>query len=82
MIGTAFGLGRNGRGGRRCELRPTGLTLGSRLIEASLIATGWIERRRQRRRLLELAADPDFLRDVGISRADALAEGRRRFWVR
>ena len=25
--------------------------------------------------------NPDFLRDVGISRADAVAEGRRPFWA-
>ena len=38
------------------------------------------ERRRQRRRLRALAENPDFLHDIGISRADALREASRPFW--
>lgn len=45
-----------------------------------LLATlaGWIERARQRRRLASL---PDrLLKDIGISRCDALQEARKPFW--
>lgn len=38
----------------------------------------WHELARQRRQLL--AMDDRMLRDIGITRADAHHEGRRRFW--
>ena len=38
----------------------------------------WYERARQRRRLREL--DDRLLQDIGMSRADAWREGRKRFW--
>jgi uncharacterized protein YjiS (DUF1127 family) len=38
----------------------------------------WSERARQRRQLAQL--DDDRLRDIGISRAQALAEADRPFW--
>ena len=45
-------------------------------------AFGWLRRgyvvRRQRRALLAL--DERMLKDIGISRADALQEGRKPFW--
>ncbi|NND89833.1 MAG: DUF1127 domain-containing protein [Granulosicoccus sp.] len=40
----------------------------------------WQERHRQRRELLDLAEDPDLLRDVGLSRYDVLQEGGKPFW--
>jgi len=38
----------------------------------------WLERREQRRALLNLS-DP-MLKDIGLSRADAWAEGSKPFW--
>ena len=38
----------------------------------------WYRRASQRRQLREL--DERLLRDIGISRADAWREGRKRFW--
>lgn len=41
----------------------------------------WIERRRQRRRLRELADLNDYLlRDIGVSRSEALRESAKPFW--
>ena len=40
----------------------------------------WADRTRQRRRLGEL--DDRMLRDIGVSRAAAWAETRKRFWER
>ncbi|HAO31621.1 MAG TPA: DUF1127 domain-containing protein [Candidatus Competibacter sp.] len=39
---------------------------------------GWYETRRQRRALLAL--DDAMLKDIGISRIDALQEGHKPFW--
>ena len=61
---------------------PVGPDLVDRALAGPLVLMAWTERRRQRRRLRELAADPAFLHDVGISRADALAEAARPFWRR
>lgn len=41
---------------------------------------GWRQRYRQRRRLLSLP--PEMLKDIGISRADAVREGSKPFWRR
>lgn len=38
----------------------------------------WLERRRERRALLEL--NDHMLKDIGVSRADAWAEGSKPFW--
>lgn len=38
----------------------------------------WLERRRQRRALLEL--NDHLLKDIGLSRADAWQEGTKPFW--
>ena len=38
----------------------------------------WHERARQRRRLLEL--DDRMLKDIGVSRADAVREASKPFW--
>jgi uncharacterized protein YjiS (DUF1127 family) len=41
----------------------------------------WIERRRQRRTLRELAEDNEhLLRDIGKSKAEALREAAKPFW--
>lgn len=40
----------------------------------------WLERRHQRRTLLEL--NDHLLKDIGVSRADAWAEGQKPFWRR
>ena len=40
----------------------------------------WHERLRQRRELRELAANPDLLRDVGLSNYQVQQEARKPFW--
>ena len=57
----------------RAETRPADAT--RRLVDWLL---GALERRRERRMLLGL--DERMLRDIGISRADALREGGKPFW--
>ena len=47
----------------------------SGLVERML---GWLERKRQRRELLEMS--DSLLKDIGISRADAWHEGSKPFW--
>lgn len=42
----------------------------------------WHERSKQRRQLLELADDPDLLKDLGLSNYDLQHEGRKPFWRR
>lgn len=54
--------------------------LGGALRSLSARLGGWRERARQRRRLLTLADNPHLLRDLGLSRADALSEGDKPFW--
>jgi uncharacterized protein YjiS (DUF1127 family) len=39
-----------------------------------------VERRRQRERLAELAQDEHLLKDVGLTREQALYEGEKPFW--
>jgi uncharacterized protein YjiS (DUF1127 family) len=51
------------------------LRIGMRLFFALL---RWQERAQQRRRLL--AMDDRMLKDLGLSRSDALLEGQRPFW--
>jgi uncharacterized protein YjiS (DUF1127 family) len=52
-------------------------TLGA-LRRAVNVAMRWYELRRQRRALLELS--DQMLKDIGISRADAIREASRPFW--
>ena len=54
--------------------------VGDRILMASMRLAALFERARQRRRLRVLAADPAFLKDVGISRADALREASKPAW--
>ena len=55
---------------------PAGL---SRLIGAALRKTGfWFERARQRRALAQLSNAE--LRDIGLSRGEALGEAQKPFW--
>ena len=54
--------------------------IGDRLLVGLLRLAALPERARQRRRLRTLAADPAFLKDVGISRADALREATKPAW--
>jgi uncharacterized protein YjiS (DUF1127 family) len=53
-------------------------TLAAGLIAAFDLLCDWTERNRQRRALLSLS--DAMLRDIGISRADALREGEKPFW--
>ena len=50
----------------------------ARLAARSTPLLLWHERARQRRQLLEL--DDDMLRDIGITRADAVGEAGKPFW--
>ena len=52
------------------------------LWPASTILRLWAGRRGQRRALAELAALPHLLRDVGLTRAQAMREARKPFWQR
>jgi uncharacterized protein YjiS (DUF1127 family) len=68
---------------RRAETRPADTA--RRLVAYRLVAhrlvdwlLGALERQRERRMLLAL--DERMLRDVGITRADALREGGKPFW--
>ena len=54
--------------------------VGDRMLMVSMRLAALLERARQRRRLRVLAADPAFLKDVGISRADALREASKPAW--
>jgi uncharacterized protein YjiS (DUF1127 family) len=49
------------------------------LVDVAKTALEWRERARQRRRLSQL--DDHFLRDIGLTRAEAEEEARKPFWV-
>jgi len=49
-----------------------------RVANLFTVVTTWLERAHQRRQLLDL--DDRLLKDIGISRTDALAAGARPFW--
>jgi uncharacterized protein YjiS (DUF1127 family) len=51
--------------------------LGGLTVIVATVET-WLQRRRQRRALLELS--DHVLKDIGISRCEALQEGRKPFW--
>jgi uncharacterized protein YjiS (DUF1127 family) len=53
-------------------------TLAAGFIAAFDLLCDWAERNRQRRALLSLS--DTMLRDIGVSRADALREGEKPFW--
>ena len=53
-------------------------TLAAGFIAAFDLLCDWTERNRQRRALLSLS--DTMLRDIGISRADAMMEGEKPFW--
>jgi uncharacterized protein YjiS (DUF1127 family) len=53
-------------------------TIAAALRRVSRTAIVWCRRVRERRQLLAL--DERVLRDIGLSRYDALHEGRKRFW--
>lgn len=48
------------------------------LAAAFLLMKGWIERARQRRALAEL--DDQMLRDIGVTRVEAVRECDKPFW--
>jgi uncharacterized protein YjiS (DUF1127 family) len=50
----------------------------SRIKECITLLSRVIDRQRQRRALLEL--DDHLLNDIGVSRGEAIAEGRKPFW--
>ena len=56
-------------------VRPRGRRLSRRAVDVVLV---WHQRARQRRQLLELS--DQMLRDIGISRADAIGEAEKPFW--
>lgn len=41
---------------------------------------GWLDRRYQRTALREIADDPHLLKDLGLSREEALREAAKPFW--
>lgn len=49
-----------------------------RLLTFLAVVEVWLGRRRQRRALLEL--NDYMLKDIGLSRCDALCEGGKPFW--
>jgi uncharacterized protein YjiS (DUF1127 family) len=55
--------------------RPAGQ---ARLTRAVDLLLGWSERARQRRELMQF--DDHLLRDIGITRAEAIAEAAKPFW--
>ncbi|MGX9415967.1 DUF1127 domain-containing protein [Vibrio sp. WJH972] len=40
----------------------------------------WFERAKQRRTLKQLALNPQFLEDIGVSYQEAIIESRKPFW--
>ncbi|SEG07582.1 DUF1127 domain-containing protein [Marinobacterium lutimaris] len=65
------------------QFRPINLTPGERsrrinLNALMLIIKHWHARARQRRQLAQLPAE--MLKDIGVSRADALNEASKPFW--
>lgn len=52
--------------------------MGQDVLHAALTAATWSERYGERRRLLAL--DDRMLKDIGLSRADAWAEGSKPMW--
>lgn len=52
--------------------------MGQDVLHAATAAAAWSERHGERRRLLAL--DDRMLKDIGLSRADAWAEGRKPVW--
>jgi uncharacterized protein YjiS (DUF1127 family) len=63
------------RGVPRLTVRPRGRRLIRRAVDVVLV---WHQRARQRRQLLEVS--DHMLRDIGISRADAIGEAEKPFW--
>lgn len=41
----------------------------------------WLDRRHERKALREIADDPHLLKDLGLSREQALREAARPFWL-
>ena len=58
--------------------RPGSALIGS-VRRVALKIRGWSDRSRQRQALSEL--DDHHLKDIGLSRAEALAEARKPFWL-
>jgi uncharacterized protein YjiS (DUF1127 family) len=65
-------------GHTRIEGRRRRQTLAAGFIAAFDLLSDWTERNRQRRALLALS--DTMLKDIGVSRADALQEGEKPFW--
>jgi uncharacterized protein YjiS (DUF1127 family) len=62
----------------RHPARPVEAASSARPWGALMTLLTWLERRRERRALLELS--DHMLKDIGVSRADAWAEGSKPFW--
>jgi uncharacterized protein YjiS (DUF1127 family) len=52
------------------------------LVRGLSVLIAWVERSRQRRALADLADDDHLLKDIGVSRQDALREAAKPFWRR
>ena len=63
----------------RVDLRKQRPTLGERLMTGLEAIENRLDRQRQRRALMAL--DNHLLRDIGVSRGEALAEGSKPFWT-
>lgn len=61
---------------------PTLARLGGLLVAPVLAFATWVQRIRQRRELLGLLSQPDYvLKDVGLQRDEIAREGLKRFWM-
>jgi uncharacterized protein YjiS (DUF1127 family) len=65
-------------GGHECQATSLAETLYGAGAWLALALLRWRELARQRRRLLSL--DDRMLKDIGITRAEAMREGTRPFW--
>ena len=60
--------------------RDTGKGLLGRISQCGGTIAGWIARRRTRIALSDIAHDDHLLKDIGVSREEALREADKPFW--
>lgn len=68
------------RSGARAAAPAPAESWGALLGDLYLLLESWVERHRQRRALHQLS--DELLKDIGVSRADALREASKPFWRR